>query len=75
MSLQQESSLKGNQKNFKSNFLHKIFEEKITIGCGQKDALIYNGTTFINYQKNKKLIKKIILKMKFLANAKQTMQH
>lgn len=47
MSLQQESSLKGNQKNFKSNFLHKIFEEKIQTGCGQKDALIYNGMTLI----------------------------
>lgn len=42
-SLQQLSILKGQQNKFKSNLLHRIFEDKITSGCGQKDALIYNG--------------------------------
>lgn len=44
-SLQQLSILKGQQNKFKSNLLHRIFEEKINSGCGQKDALIYNGNS------------------------------
>lgn len=42
--LSQDSyALRGTENQFKQNFLHRIFEEKINGGCGQKDAIIYNG--------------------------------
>lgn len=49
-SLQQLSILKGQQNKFKTNLLHRIFEEKINSGCGRKDALIYNGKTISSIQ-------------------------
>lgn len=36
------SIIKGNQRDYKAEFLHKIFEENIARGCGNKPAIIYN---------------------------------
>lgn len=42
-SLAQLSILKGPQKLFDSCLLHKIFENNVNNGSGDKTALIYNG--------------------------------
>lgn len=44
---QQSYVLKGPEYNFKPNFIHRLFEDKINEGCGQNDALIYNDETIM----------------------------
>lgn len=37
------SIVKGNQRDYTTEFLHKIFEENIIAGCGNRPAIIYNN--------------------------------